>query len=66
MTFWGKSIANFAVFLYYSLEIKFVPFLKSEQATIPGKRKLIELATKLLLKRKAKYERAREKDRNRF
>jgi len=24
-----KAIANFAVFLYYSLEIKFVPFLKS-------------------------------------
>ena len=52
---------------YYSLKIKYVPFLRSQPATIPCIRKAIKWARKLLIKKKGKGKRrAREKDRNRL
>ena len=49
------------MFTYYSLKIKFVPFLKSWLATIPCKGKRIKWATKLLIKKKGKGKRERER-----
>ena len=49
----GKNPLPILLFTYYSLKIKFVPFLESQPATIPCKRKTTKSG-------------AREKDRNRF
>ena len=49
------------LFTYYSLKIKFVPFLKSWLATIPCKGKTIKWATKLLIKKKGEGKRERER-----
>ena len=63
----GKNPLPISPFTYISLKIKLVPFLKSSPATIPCKRKMIKVATKLLIKKKGKgKKRTREKDRNRF
>ena len=56
--------ANFALLTYYSLKIKFVPFLTSQPTTIPGKRKAIKQAT--IKEEKEGEKRAREKDRKRL
>ena len=63
----GKNPLPVTLFTYYSLKIKFVPFLKSKPATIPCKRKTIKWATKPPIKKEKKgKKRAREKARNRF
>ena len=48
----GKIPLPISLFTYYSLKVKFVPFLKSEPATIPRKRKTIKWATKPPIKKK--------------
>ena len=59
----GKNPLPVSLFTYYSLKIKFAPFLKSWPATIPCKTRTIEWATKLLINKKGKgRKRAREKD----
>ena len=57
----GKNPLPISPFTYISLKIKFVPFLKSSPATIPCKRKMIKVATKLLIKKRAKEKRERER-----
>ena len=63
----GNNPLPITLFTYYSLNIKFVPFLKSKPATIPRKRKTIKWETKPPIKKEKKEKkRAREKARNRF
>ena len=65
----GKNPLPISLFsTYYSvLKIKFVPFPKSQPATIPCKIKTIKWVTKAPIKKEKKEKkRAREKDRNRF
>ena len=63
----GKNPLPITLFTYYSLNIKFVPFLKSKPATIPCNRKTIKWATKPPIKKEKKgKKRARQKARNRF
>ena len=60
----GNNPLPITLFTYYSLNIKFVPFLKSKPATIPRKRKTIKWATKPPIKKEKKEKkRAREKAR---
>ena len=58
-----KNPRPISLLTYYSLKIKFVPFLKSYPATIPCKGKTIKWATKPPIKKEKKEEkRASEKD----
>ena len=57
----GKNPLPISLFTCYSLKVKLVPFLKSQPATIPCKRKTIKWATKPPIKNEKKEKkRARE------
>ena len=59
----GENTLPISLFTYYSLKIKFLPFLKSWPVAILCKRKTIKWVAKLLIRRKPKQQkRARDKD----
>ena len=60
----GKNPRQFRMFTYFSLKIKFAPFLKSKPATIPWKGRRIKWATKLLIKQDRPRKEESEKERS--
>ena len=59
----GKNRLPILLFTYYSLKIKFAPFLKRRPTTVPCKRRMIKWATRLLINKKGKGKKESKIDR---